>query len=102
MFEKTSRLAEKLATSVSRRAFLGSLGRWAGATALAVAGVLTAHGLARADHGNAIRCCPSFPENKLYCSPPKSGCTIAFTCVGGTQCIWNCGGTIIYTNCFRQ
>ena len=42
MFEKTSRLAEKLAISVSRRGFLDSVGRWAGATALAMAGVLTA------------------------------------------------------------
>jgi hypothetical protein len=39
MFEQTSRLAEKVAASVSRRRFLGSLGGWAGATAMAVAGL---------------------------------------------------------------
>ena len=38
MFEQTSRLAEKLAASVSRRGFLGSLGGWAAAAALGVAG----------------------------------------------------------------
>src|SRR5712692_7221483 len=48
MFEQTSRLAEKLASSVSRRRFLGSLGGWAAAAALGVAGVLTAAGTARA------------------------------------------------------
>jgi len=58
MFEKTSQLAEKLATSVSRRHFLGSLGRWAGATALAMAGVLTTVGAARADNGyTCCTCC---------------------------------------------
>jgi hypothetical protein len=41
MFEQTSRLAEKLATDVSRRGFLGSLGGWAAAAALGVAGMLT-------------------------------------------------------------
>ncbi len=48
MFEKTSKLAEKVASSLSRRHFLGSVGRWAGATALAMAGVLTNAGTARA------------------------------------------------------
>jgi hypothetical protein len=41
MFEQTSRLAEKLAASLSRRAFLGSLGWWAGTAALGVAGGLS-------------------------------------------------------------
>jgi hypothetical protein len=48
MFEKTSKLAEKVASNLSRRHFLGSVGRWAGATALAMAGVLTTAGIARA------------------------------------------------------
>ena len=55
MLEHTSRLAEKLATSVSRRDFLGSVGRWAGATALAMAGVLATAGSARAGSGKT--CC---------------------------------------------
>jgi hypothetical protein len=49
MFENASKLAEKLATGVSRRHFLGSLGRWAGTTALAVGGVLTWVDAARAN-----------------------------------------------------
>jgi hypothetical protein len=40
MFEQTSGLAERLAVSVSRRGFLGSLGGWATAAALGVAGIL--------------------------------------------------------------
>jgi hypothetical protein len=104
MFEKTGRLAEKLAISVSRRGFLSSVGRWAGATALAVAGVLTAPGSAQAGRGTAIRCCLSLPQAG-FCAPPSSDCTIAFTCVGtptGHQCIWNCGGTTVYTDCYTR
>jgi hypothetical protein len=49
MFDQTSRLAERLAASVSRRGFLGSLGGWAAAAALGVSGVLTGAGTAHAD-----------------------------------------------------
>jgi hypothetical protein len=48
MFEQTSRLAEKLAASVSRRGFLGSLGGWAATAAMGVAGVLAFGGKAQA------------------------------------------------------
>jgi hypothetical protein len=71
MFEKTSQLAEKVATSVSRRHFFGSLGKWAGATAIAMAGVLTAAG--RAHGGTEFSCC------HYTCS---NGCG-ATTCVSG-------------------
>ena len=56
MFEQTSRLAEKVATSVSRRGFLGSLGGWAAAAALGVAGLLTATGTALADTKSGMCC----------------------------------------------
>ena len=46
MFEHTSRLAEKLAASVSRRGFLGLLGGWA-AAAMGVAALLTSQKQAR-------------------------------------------------------
>jgi hypothetical protein len=46
MFETTSKAAEKMAISLSRRSFLGSLSRQAGATALALAGVLATSGTA--------------------------------------------------------
>jgi hypothetical protein len=55
MFEKTSRLAEQVASSVSRRGFLGSLGGWAATAALGVAGMLTAGATARASAENL--CC---------------------------------------------
>ena len=55
MFERVSQAAEALATGMSRRGFLGSFGRWAGATAVAVAGVLTTAGIARA--GSKYTCC---------------------------------------------
>jgi hypothetical protein len=59
MFEQTSRLAEKLAARVSRRGFLGSLGGWAAATAMGVAGMLIGAGTARAGQpcaGNKVCC----------------------------------------------
>jgi hypothetical protein len=55
MFEKTSRLAELMAASVSRRSFLGSLGGWAAAAAMGVAGMLTEGGTARAAQN--WKCC---------------------------------------------
>jgi hypothetical protein len=69
MFEKTSQLAEKVATSVSRRNFIGSLGRWAGATTLAMAGVVTVTG--RAHAGTQVQCC-------FY---GCSNCTSVSTCI---------------------
>src|SRR5438477_7262959 len=72
MFEKTNRLAERLATSVSRRGFLGSAGRWAGAMALAMAGVLTTAGSAQADNG----------KTACYCCYVDGSCTLN-DCVGG-------------------
>ncbi len=72
MFEQTSRLAEKLATGVSRRGFLGSVGRWAGATALAMAGVLTTAGSARANNcppGTRKANCNRFNRAPICCPP---------------------------------
>jgi hypothetical protein len=82
MFEKTSKLAEKLATGVSRRGFLGTLGQWAGATALGLAGVLTTASCAQA---NTYACCAYLcAGGKSYirclpgatCDPPKIGCAL--------------------------
>jgi len=79
MFEKTSSLAEKLVTNVSRRRFLDSLGRWAGATALGVAGLLIAGGKVRAAGG--VTCCiyvgEQQPKNvvlKAVCVPLGTPC----------------------------
>jgi hypothetical protein len=67
MFETTSRLAEKMAIGVSRRGFLGSLGRWAGATALAMAGVLTTADTARAGDLCCMRLYIDQFGNKHFC-----------------------------------
>jgi hypothetical protein len=66
MFENTSKLAERVASNLSRRHFLGSVGRWAGATALTVAGVLTTAGTARA----ASKTCCQYGTYTLPGSPP--------------------------------
>jgi hypothetical protein len=66
MFDKFSEAAEKLASNVSRRAFLGSLGRFAGAAALATAGVLTTAGAARA--GAGVTCCHYYNAAGYFCA----------------------------------
>ena len=86
MFEQTSRLAEKVATSVSRRGFLGSLGGWAAAAAMGVAGVLTGAGTARADGRQCRgRCCfYAYPCSSYLlrvddchdCPPSLNGCPL--------------------------
>jgi hypothetical protein len=79
MFDKISDAAEKLASNVSRRGFLGSVGRWAGATALAMAGVLTVAGTAPANQ--KYTCCHycwsgSVPNDVMCCT----------FCALGTSC----------------
>ncbi len=56
MFDNIGRVAEQVATSVSRRGFLGSLGSWAAAAATMLAGVLTTTASARAGD-KAVICC---------------------------------------------
>ena len=73
MFEQTSRLAERLAASVSRRGFLGSLGGWAAAAALGVAGVLTGTGTARADKP-CTKCFYTCPSGSYFFSVIKGFC----------------------------
>jgi hypothetical protein len=63
MFDKVSQAAEKLATNVSRRAFLGRLGQSALAVAGVVGGMLAFGGTARA--GNLC------PRGSYYCNPCK-------------------------------
>lgn len=66
MFDRVSDAAEKLATGISRRGFLGSVGRWAGAGALGLAGVLATNGSAQA--GTGKKCC-------VYYIPGTPGAT---------------------------
>jgi hypothetical protein len=76
MFDRISEAAEKLATGVSRRHFLGLLGRWAGAAALGLGGLLVSGTNALADPGQGQfgkeRCC-FYSNGSSYCN----------RCVGG-------------------
>ena len=83
MFDQVGETAERLATNVSRRSFLGSFGKGA----LAVAGVLA--GLfAHPDQALAgpHRCWRG----------TSGGCTTPGTAQG---CLWDCGGTQACTPC---
>jgi hypothetical protein len=58
MFRKLSQAAEQVASRVSRRSFLGSLGGWSLGAAALLAGILSATETSAAQHG-ALRkkCC---------------------------------------------
>jgi hypothetical protein len=76
MFEQTSRLAEKVAASVSRRGFLGSLGGWAAAAAMGVAGMLIGAGTAWAGR----HCDMHHPCKGVCCNYLNCGIVAAQTC----------------------
>jgi hypothetical protein len=72
MFDKVTEAAERLATGVSRRAFLSGLGRGALATAGVLAGILAFGGTARAQvfcPSGYYRCSTSGP-----CCPNHTRC----------------------------
>ncbi len=106
MFEQTSRLAEKVAASVSRRGFLGSLGGWAAAAALGLAGLLSSPGEARADGANRwcfyVTSCASAP---IICHGVQIGCPYVFLCIETKQSCpatyngLSLGSTIVHPGC---
>jgi hypothetical protein len=85
MFEKTSRLAESVAASVSRRGFLGVMGRWAAAAALGVAGALAGAGPAKA---NFVGSCCYYGG---CCTNPKT-CKVDGTTFSYCELFLNPGG----------
>jgi hypothetical protein len=96
MFDKVSEAAEKLATTASRREFMGWLGRSAAAVA-AVLGGLCAASLA---HGRpprgGVTCCYTY-GGVSGCTPPQLGCKIVKAdCTG---CLWKCNGVLMTSPC---
>jgi hypothetical protein len=84
MFDKVSLSAEKLATNVSRRAFLGLLGQGALATAGVVGAMLAFGGEAKAITigGQLPHPCP---ENYFRCypgTPRQHCCKLGYKCDG--------------------
>jgi hypothetical protein len=92
MFDKVSQVAEKLATNVSRRAFLGRLGRGALVLAGAMGAMLAFPGLGQAHgcaNGPCPCCCYLCPDGTVYtvkadpqgtCKKTYKGCPFASTC----------------------
>ena len=80
MLEKVSQIAEQAATNVSRRGFLGRLGRGAAATAAALGGLLALPAATRAGRGGRICADPSTV-------PQCSGLPVGSPCVapGGVE-----------------
>lgn len=81
MFKKFNRLAEQAATSVSRRQFLGRLGRGAAAAAAVMGGLLVfpgdAHALSCVGGFEPTVCPGGGKRNSLrrtICCPPGSTC----------------------------
>ncbi len=83
MFDRVGSFAERVATNVSRRAFLGQLGQGALGLAAVIGGVLAFPAVARADNNSCWFCsslngynyyaCAPQPPN-VYCSFVHKGC----------------------------
>ena len=87
MFEKISRAAEKAATSVARRDFLGGLGKAALGAAAVVGGLLAFPGVAQsAGGGGGVKCCGG----------AKVACAAGLR---GPYCQWLCNGAYVYSLC---
>jgi hypothetical protein len=102
MFEKIGQLAETAATNVSlsRRGFLGQLGRGALVIAGAMGGLLSVIAPVQARGGRQTCCGGS------HCSPPHGGCVwTGEFCNGGGypvagSCFWDCpGGHKVTSKC---
>jgi hypothetical protein len=87
MFDKVSEAAEKLATNVSRRAFLGRLGQGALGLAAVIGGVVALPGRVQAEAQNRWKgCCyyycvsgPSYKKCVSLsngCPLPQTGCSL--------------------------
>ena len=97
MIDKVSKLAERVATNLSRRRFLGRLGQGALVLAGALGGFLAFPTFAQADSG--VGCC----DNRK-CPKPKGQGKCNFAGVDNCQaaapmCVWNCKGVIVKTPC---
>jgi hypothetical protein len=79
MFERLSQAAEKLAASVSRRQFLGALGRGAFAAVGIISGLLAVPGEAtaspRCPHGMKLKTCTN---GQKICCPPGAVCVLFY------------------------
>jgi hypothetical protein len=90
MFDKFSHVAAKLATNVSRRAFLGRLGKGALGVAAAVGGLIAFPTRAQAGCYYSPACCTWDCDGSLVtnrCSKPSRHCKLVSDCVA-------CGGTL--------
>jgi hypothetical protein len=97
MFDRVSEAAEKLATNVSRRAFLGRLGRGAGVLAGVMAGLCAAPKLAQAGGPRPVTSCCGTNGTVWQCYAPMRKCVIVSANCNG--CVWNCGGVLMTSRC---
>jgi len=92
MFEKVSQLAEQAATNVSRREFLGGVGRSALVVAAAAGGMLALPAAARAARrsrlcsANSYGQCAGLPEGSSCSAERASGRCVGRTHNGVTDC----------------
>ena len=101
MIDRVSRLAERVATSVSRREFWSRLGRGAMALAAAVGGLLALPNIAQAAKLVA-KCCQTGT-----CPHAGGGCKLVNACDSCTDCgptfhccQWSChGGLFTFHTC---
>ena len=99
MLKKLNSLAQQTATNVSRRQFLGRLGKGSAVAVMAAVGFLATSGTAQAGRGgNKSSCCP---QGWACAKPPgQKGCRFVgcFTDTP-TPCTWKCGDQFFHTDC---
>jgi hypothetical protein len=98
MFERIGEAAEKVATGVSRRQFLGQWGKSALALAVAIGGLVAVPGVAQAGRRSA-QCCVG---GNTKCPNPSPDCKLVNNCLGvyGVHyCQWDCNGKLVTTGC---
>ncbi|MCA9110825.1 MAG: hypothetical protein KDA52_12805 [Planctomycetaceae bacterium] len=99
MLKKLNSLAQQTATNVSRRQFLGRLGKGSAVAVMAAGGLLAASGAAQAGRGGNKK---SACGEGYACYPPlgQRGCRFVGGFSGdGPDCTWNCKGQVFHNDC---
>lgn len=98
MFDRVSEAAEKMATTASRREFMGRLGRGAAVLAGVLGGLCAAPRLAQGHPHKGAACCWGGDLQPIGgCSQPYSYCVlVSADC---DSCVWDCKGVLVSSPC---
>jgi hypothetical protein len=99
MFDRVSEAAERLARSVSRREFMGRLGRSATVIAAVLGGLCAAPKLAQGGGGGPKLARAACCGNSGVCVAPTPHCVLVSADCSPSGCVWNCRGVLMTAAC---